>query len=374
MLAAAWRQASNCKEAAAARGKGAVGSRHFMPVCDKTPPAQTANRLSPCAASLYNSGQPEIEPASKTNQRCFGRWPKTLAPGFLLIGRRANIRQLGGHSMIRQLVPSRSVVLAVAIIAALGTSAVAVAQDGWGHLTGRIVVSGSVPAPQPLDVDKDQAFCLRDNRQLLDPSLVVADDGGLKDAFVMMYFARGDDRRPAIHSSYDQAPPPVVIDNIECRFEPFAAFVRAGHDVIIRNSDDVGHNWRVVAMQDDNEQNVNVAIGSEVTVTLPKAEVVPSEFTCETHKWMKGVILIRDEPYVAITGPDGTFRIENIPAGQWSFQFWHRRTNYMRDLVAGDGTAVGRRGELTVTIRDGQTTDLGELVIPASAFEKAASN
>ena len=91
---------------------------------------------------------------------------------------------------------------------------------------------------------------------------------------------------------------------------------------------------------------------------------------CDIHKWMDAVILIRDEPYAAITGDDGTFEIKNIPAGTWKFQFWHKRTGFMKKLDVPDYKVGKIKAEIEVTITDGGTVDLGKLTLPASSIKK----
>ena len=52
-------------------------------------------------------------------------------------------------------------------------------------------------------------------------------------------------------------------------------------------------------------------------MVLQHSEKVPGEVKCDVHKWMDGVLMVRDNPYVAITDAQGKFQIENIPAGEW---------------------------------------------------------
>lgn len=253
-------------------------------------------------------------------------------------------------------------------ILALLLSAVSVervsAQDGWGHLSGRIVVNGNVPEPAELNLGTDdRAYCVGNDREFTDRSLLTGPDGGLQDAYVMMYFARGDDRRPTAHPSYaEAAEQAVVLNNAECRFEPRAIMLRTGQNLKFTNSDSIGHNCHVVTFR--NEENISLGAGQELELTLEEADRVPGIVKCDVHPWMEALILVRDEPYMAITGKDGSFRIENIPAGEWSFQFWHKRPGYLKTLTRDGEEITGRRGEMTLTIRDGETLELGDLQIP----------
>ncbi|MEZ6107850.1 MAG: hypothetical protein R3B96_17480 [Pirellulaceae bacterium] len=44
-------------------------------------------------------------------------------------------------------------------------------------------------------------------------------------------------------------------------------------------------------------------------------ENTPVLVVCSAHPWMTGRVLVRDEPYVAISGETGEFEIKNSPEG-----------------------------------------------------------
>jgi plastocyanin len=245
----------------------------------------------------------------------------------------------------------------------------AVAQEkGWGHLTGRIVVNGTIPEPDPLVLrTDDMAFCVATGKSFVDRSLIVGADKGLQNACVMMYFARGDDNRPEVHPSYaETAKKSVEINNKECSFEPYALFVRTGQVLTLKNSDAIGHNCHIVTM--GNEENVSLGAGLSADVRMELSDKVPGIVKCDIHPWMGAVILVRDEPYACFTDAEGKFRIENIPAGKWTFQFWHQRPGMLKELKRGDQPVTGRRGEIEVTIENGKATDLGELNIDVASL------
>lgn len=246
----------------------------------------------------------------------------------------------------------------------------AAAQDAWGHLTGKIIVEGMVPAPDELTIGTDdRPYCLARGKAFSDRSLLVGPGGGLQHAYVMMYFGRGDTNRPAVHPSYeDAANQSVALNNKDCRFQPRAIFVRSGQNLEFQNSDTIGHNCHVVTMK--NEENVSLGAGQSLELSLATADRVPGIVKCDVHPWMEALILVRDEPYVAITGEDGSFRIENIPAGEWTFQFWHKRPGFLKTMTQDGEKILGRRGEIKVTIADGETLDLGELKIAVDDLAK----
>lgn len=263
--------------------------------------------------------------------------------------------------------------IVVATCASLQTTSL-VGQDedakakDWGTLKGKIIVEGDLPEIQPKIIDKDMDACLVNGKAPLKDDLLIDEKSrGLKNAYVMMYLKRGA-TKPPVHPSYEAAlAKPVVIDNEKCNFEPHAAFARTGQPIRLKNSDQVGHNCHIILFND--EINLNLPISQHIDVKFDKKEKFPGQVKCDLHPWMKGVLLVRDEPYVAITDKDGNFEIKNVPAGEWSFQFWHEKVGYLRDLQVPE-KKVGRRGEVELVFEDGKTIDLGELKFDVEKFKK----
>ena len=260
------------------------------------------------------------------------------------------------------------VVLVCGLLACCGTTAVN-AQQGWGTLKGQVVISGDAPeaAVEKIDDHPDKALCLVDGELPKDDNIVVDENGGLRDVFVMMY-VKGKGKDAPIHESYseDNDDQELSIDNVNCRFVPHALFVRTGQTVLLKNSDTVGHNCQITTF--NNECNINLPAGDGVPIKFDKSDKIPGMVNCKMHEWMDGVVLIRDNPYVAITDSAGNFEIKNVPAGEWDFQFWHNKAGYMKKLESGT-YKFGRKGEAEVEIANEAETDMGKLEFPVKAFK-----
>jgi plastocyanin len=46
---------------------------------------------------------------------------------------------------------------------------------------------------------------------------------------------------------------------------------------------------------------------------------------CNIHPQMSAVVVVRDNPFFTKVSPDGTFAIENVPAGRHVLKAWHER-------------------------------------------------
>ena len=271
---------------------------------------------------------------------------------------------------MRQKLFSLSLLFGFAVSSLVGTLQ---AQDDaeWGHLTGQIVVSGELPAPELEDVagSPDKAACLVDGKVPADDGIVVNDKKQLRDVFVFMYVGRGANKPGKIHPSYDEKKKvKLTLDNQKCRFVPKAVFARAGQTLVLKNSDAVGHNCHITTFQQ--EHNINIPANKEVELQLKDdADKIPGEVRCDIHKWMDSVIFIRDNPYVAITDAEGKFKIENLPPGDWQFQFWHKKAGYLKTLEI-KGYKPSRKGVIDATITKAKTLELGTLTLPAEALAK----
>ncbi|MDA8563703.1 hypothetical protein N9L06_04540 [Mariniblastus sp.] len=241
-------------------------------------------------------------------------------------------------------------------------------QANWGTVIGQIIVEGKLPEI-PLErvgSNKDRPVCLVDGKVPADDQLVVGDDGGLRDVFVILTPVERDATIP-VHPSYlEKSQASMELDNIKCRFAPHAMAVMTGQTVLLKNSDSVGHNCKITSM--NNERNMNLPAGGEAEIKLEAVDRVPANVTCDIHPWMDALILAKDHPYVAITGADGNFEMKNVPSGEWKLQFWHQRVGFLRKLEVPE-MKVDRRGQIAVEFQPQQTLDLGKMKLPSSAIK-----
>ena len=68
-------------------------------------------------------------------------------------------------------------------------------------------------------------------------------------------------------------------------------------------------------------------------------------------------------PYMAKSDDKGEFLIENLPAGKHTFTVWHEKGGYVQDVDVDGESESWSRGRVEVIIKDGETTDLGEVTV-----------
>ena len=230
--------------------------------------------------------------------------------------------------------------------------ATAASAQEWGDLTATFVYDGPLPEESPLKVTTDIEFCGKFN--LVDESLVVnPENKGIANVFAYLYIGRRDDP-PKVHPSYEaSAKDEITVDNDKCRFDPHVAVLRTSQTLLMTNSDEVGHNCKVDTIINP-PINYTIPAGGKLTHTFTDAERLPSRVSCSIHPWMSGWLLIKDNPYMAVSDEDGKLVIKNLPVGTWTIQFWQEKAGYVSDVVQAGTPTEWRRGRLEVTIEPGQ--------------------
>ncbi len=136
-------------------------------------------------------------------------------------------------------------------------------------------------------------------------------------------------------------------------FVPRVAVVPVGGSVEFPNADKVYHN--VFSASGENHFDLDLYKGGKSGAqTFQHPGLV--RVYCNIHPQMSAFVLVRDNPFWARVGPDGTFSIEGVPAGTWTLKAWHER--------AGE-TAQG------VTVADEGAPPAIVIPLDASRFKRA---
>ncbi len=187
---------------------------------------------------------------------------------------------------------------------------------GWGTLQGRFTYDGSPPAMRPYAANKDAAICAPGGKAPPQETLLV--DSSTSGIANIAIFVRKTAR---VHQSAQPTVDSIVFDQKSCVFLSHLLPLTIGQTMEIKNSDNVGHNTNISGK---NSFNQTVPAGSSLDFKPQKEEAVPQAVRCSIHPWMVAYYLPRKNGYFAITAPDGTFEIPNLPAGEeLEFQVWH---------------------------------------------------
>lgn len=220
------------------------------------------------------------------------------------------------------------------------------ASTGSGTLRGKVTFDGDPPAPADLkpvmEAQQDKSHCLKG--PTTDPTWTVGPDKGLANVVVWVrapkakYFNVPDEEK--------KRPETVKMDQPFCAFEPhvFVLFPSyydgaakkqsaTGQTFKVVNSAPISHNTNWVPHESLINQGNNIILkphtGEQLITFKPCKDreaggEATVDFKCDIHKWMKAFAKVFDHPFVAVTKPDGTYEIKNVPAGaEVELVYWH---------------------------------------------------
>jgi plastocyanin len=195
--------------------------------------------------------------------------------------------------------------LTLGIVAACAAAQVVAGAQGSGSVSGVVTAAGKPLAP--IRVTFDQKVC---GNELPDEAVLLDAQGHLANAVVIL---------TGVKASAAAGDTSVV--NEKCRFSPRVQIARPNANVRTTSKDPMLHTTNAVT--EGGKTLFNVALpfpGINIAKPIGGAGVV--RLTCNTHPWMRGVIVVTDE-MAAVTGADGRFSLASVPPGTYELRVWH---------------------------------------------------
>jgi hypothetical protein len=272
------------------------------------------------------------------------------------LGRYAN---LGNAENIRKALVGDAAAAAEGEAAATGA--------GWATIRGRFIyeADATIPEMPPYPVNKDQATCAPGGQAPAQQTLVV-DSGNRGIANIAIYPRK-------VSRVHDEAGPktePFVFDQKQCVFLSHVFAVTVDQPIEIKNSDDVGHNTNISGQ---NTFNQTIPTGGSSPFAAKREEAVPAAISCSIHPWMRAYMLPRKNAYFAITAPDGSFEISNLPAGEEvEIQVWHESAAGGNGALFVESDAAkelkwNNKGRFKIRLEPDEVRELN-ITVPAAAF------
>ena len=183
-------------------------------------------------------------------------------------------------------------------------------KDG-GSISGTVKFKGTAPAPKKLDISKDKDVCGKTAKT--DPSLVV-NNGNIVNAVITI---------TDIQKGKKIEIKKVTLDQQGCEYHPHVLAFPAGSTVEVLNPDGILHNIHSYSKVNSPFNQAQPKFKKTLDVKIDKPEVI--QVKCDVHGWMEGWLVATDNPYFAVTDASGSFKLTDVPAGNYTVEVWQEK-------------------------------------------------
>ncbi len=183
---------------------------------------------------------------------------------------------------------------------------------GTGTIKGVVDFTGRPPVMTVPRKRKDAEVCK--TRDIKD-NVVLVEDGKLQDVLVRLAndAVTGDYEAPVRHAEVDQ---------IDCMYTPRIQGVIAGQTN--RRQERRRHPAQRPLLQGRGElvqQAPDQGLRPHLAGDARRAR--HHQLTCDVHPWMRAFVVVSAHPFFSVTGADGAFALERVPAGVLTVEAWH---------------------------------------------------
>jgi hypothetical protein len=184
---------------------------------------------------------------------------------------------------------------------------------GSGSITGTVKLAGT---PPEMAMTKRQAdpYCAK--TPMKEEEVIVGPGGGLKNVIVRI--------TGGVTGHYDPPATPATVDQQACMYRPRVQGIMLGQPLKIVNSDQTLHNIHGYKGASTLFNQAEVPGLPPMTKQLNEADQIV-KLKCDVHPWMTAYVLVSSNPYFAVTGDDGSFKIPGLAPGNYTLEAWHER-------------------------------------------------
>src|SRR5438093_329221 len=114
-----------------------------------------------------------------------------------------------------------------------------------------------------------------------------------------------------------------VFDQKTCEFHPHVLVFPAGSTIDVINSDGILHNIHTTSTVNPSQNQAQPKFKPMIQIKIEKPETIAIK--CDVHGWMSGYWVATETPYVAVTDASGTFKIADLPPGDYDVELWQEK-------------------------------------------------
>ncbi len=185
-------------------------------------------------------------------------------------------------------------------------------------VAGKISLEGTPPANAPIRMNADPACVAANKGQNPTQETFVSEGGGLGNVFVYVQSGlNGTFPAPTTAIVFDQQAAGITRTSSACR-----SGSRSRSSTATRRC--ITFTRRPKTNAEFNTAQPIKGMKTTHTFTAKEADVVVP-FKCDVHGWMNAYAGVLDHPYFAVSKPDGSFSIPNLPPGSYTLGAWHEK-------------------------------------------------
>jgi hypothetical protein len=203
-------------------------------------------------------------------------------------------------------------------------------------IAGTVSTTAPLSKGEPVSTGQASATC---GASIPDAS-VVQQGNGLGGAIVWL-----DDIRRGRPLPLDRR---LELESDKCQLVPRVQAAVVGSAVNVLGHDDFRQRLHFLAAGDTGPRATVLLGRDEQVIPTERPFVAPGLVVVRDadHPWPTAYLAVFDHPYFAVTAPNGTFRIDGVPAGRYRMKVWHERAKIAEQVV--DVGAAGATVSVTV--------------------------
>lgn len=193
-------------------------------------------------------------------------------------------------------------------------SYVSISVSDPGTIQGIVKWSGPIPKIAKLPITKNADICDPENTKTRDlERLEISSDGAVANTVV---YLKDISKGKAMQIPDERW----HLDQKNCRYVPHIMVVADGTGLQIKSSDPILH---TVHMSGAASNNIPFPFqGQYISAMMREPGVV--NLKCNAgHVWMNAEIMVVKNPYYAVTDAGGSFKITDVPPGEYEIEAWH---------------------------------------------------
>jgi plastocyanin len=184
--------------------------------------------------------------------------------------------------------------------------------QGGGAVGGKVTVEGVTVMAKTINMASEPGCAKMYSTPPKSEDLVVGAGSALENVVVYISAGAPDESAPS---------QPVQVVQKGCRFAPHVVAMQTGQPVQMVNEDSTSHNIHPIATNNREWNKAEPPGATPLTESFARPEFISVK--CNVHPWMHAYFAVLKTSHYAVTGDNGAFSLNNLPAGKYTITAWH---------------------------------------------------